>query len=101
MLDDAPLDPQDPNFDTELSDAELDAALLQHRCTPVAQESPTKVDCDIQPLDAPIYALLSDSPKGSWLHAFSEPSPLKLPAIAEWPIFPRLDDDISTRAFFD
>jgi len=50
------------------------------------------LDCDAKTLEsaAALVSLTQDTPKGSWLHGFGEPTLMKLPAAArraawEWP----------------
>ena len=43
------------------------------------------MDVDDVPEAIPLFFGLSESPKGSWLHGFGEPTPLKLPKNAVWP----------------
>ena len=108
------MDPRDPLYNDSWSDAELEAALIEHMRpegraqSPVSEEdvivveSPT-LDCDLAEGAVPELALLfgnNDSPKGSWLHTFSDPTPLKLPANAVWPMVPR-EEEVSTSFFFD
>ena len=105
----APVDPRDPNFESDWSDAELEAALREH-LQPRADDarSPTSdddsvfvVDCDAKPSEfaAAFAPWTHESPKGSWLNGFGEPTLLKLPANAVWPEVPPTDD-ASTRSFF-
>ena len=119
----APVDPRDPNFESDWSDAELEAALREH-LQPRADgaRSPTSdddfvfaVDCDAKPSEFAVATVDCDakpsefaaafapwtheSPKGSWLNGFGEPTLLKLPANAVWPEVPPTDD-ASTRSFF-
>ena len=57
------------------------------------------VDVDDVPEAIPLFFGLSESPKGSWLHGFGEPTPLKLPKNAVWPDVPR--HAVSTHCFFE
>jgi len=115
----APVDPRDPSCESDWSDAELEEALREH-LQPRADEarSPTSqddyvmvyaatpddagaavtVDCD-KPAAAAAAWTHEASPKGSWLHGFGEPTPLKLPANAVWPEVPS-PDEVSTHVFF-
>lgn len=105
-----PLKANDPCFDSECSEAELQFALLEHMYTreevlpsPVSvtvEEGhmwPT-VDCDVMPVST-LHSDSWDSPKGSWAHSFAEPTHLKLPDNAVWPLVPDLD--ISAHSFFE
>ena len=122
----APVDPRDPSCESDWSDAELEEALREHleRRADVAR-SPTSssqddyvmvyapcpdaggaavtVDCDKPSAAAAAGADAAwtheASPKGSWLHGFGEPTPLKLPANAVWPEVPP-PDEVSTHVFF-
>ena len=58
-----------------------------------------EVDVDDVPDAIPLFFGLSESPKGSWLHGFGEPTPLKLPKNAVWPDVPR--HAVSTHCFFE
>jgi hypothetical protein len=120
----APIDPRDPMYD-DFPDAELDAALHEHlfpdewsrtlsspfcledlveeyECPPIMEDECLQLNCDIDmflPAKIPVYFGLSESPKGSWFHAFHEPTPLKLPANAVWSDAPL--PEVSTHCFFE
>ena len=112
----APVDPRDPIFDSDWSEAEFEAALFKHMSSPDDVQSPIseedfvfvyehecpKVDCD---LDTSRLATQADgvheSPKGSWLHTFFEPTPLKLPHNAMWPLVPVEEEAESATFFYD
>jgi hypothetical protein len=109
LLDCCPMDPRDPLYEDAWSDAELEAALIEHLYpedraqSPLSEEDTVmakspELDCDFSKGPAAFFGS-SDSPKGSWLHTFSDPTPLKLPANAVWPVVPR--EDVSTSFFFD
>jgi len=105
-----PLKANDPCFDSDCSEAELQFALLEHMYTreevlpsPVSVTVeewhmwPT-VDCDVMPVST-LHSDSWDSPKGSWAHSFAEPMHLKLQDNVVWPLVPDLD--ISAHSFFE
>jgi len=115
---DCPVDPRDPTYNDSWSDHDLEEALMEHlhpeerAQSPVSSEDAVMVempevveapelDCDVAKVDPAAGAFFgnSDSPKGSWVHTFSDPTPLKLPANAVWPVVPR--EEVSTSFFFD
>ena len=107
----APVDPRDPNCESDWSDAELEAALREHlQSRADGARSPTSdddfvivVDCEGLARPSEFAAAFApwthESPKGSWLNGFGEPALLKLPANAVWPEVPPTDE-ASTRFFF-